>query len=124
MTEIEKERYNKYRWFLDEVEPYNGFEVSDYYGIMVMKVKKNSSFDLRLQYDYGSSHPQNGTAFKVDSIEEVLEWIELMESFSVDKSSNRKAKKYNPNMVKDYTKKKPLTKEEKRRELKNQKDWE
>lgn len=123
MTESEKKRYNQYRWFLEQVEPYDGFETNDYYGVMVMKVMKNGSFDIRLQYSY-ASNAKNGSAFKVETIEEVLEWLELMESFAVDKSINRKAKKYNPNKVKDYTKKKPLSKEEKREELKNQKDWE
>lgn len=120
MTENEKEKYNQYRWFLDEVEPYGDFKVADYYGVMFMKVMRNSTYDIRLQYNY-EKHPQNGSSFKVDTIEEVIEWIELMESFSIDKSSTRKAKKYNSKEAKDYTKKKLLTEEEVVEELKKEK---
>ena len=122
MTETEKKRYNQYRWFLDQIEPYVGFEVHDYYGIMSMKVMRNNTYDLKLQYTY-TDNPKSSSAFKVETIEEVIEWLELMNSFAVDKSSNRKVKKYNPKEVKDYTKKKPLTNKEMQENYKEG-DWE
>ena len=102
MTELEKERYNKYRWFLDQTIPYDGYKTKDYYGVMVMKVMRNNTYDIRLQYSY-DSNAKNGSAFKVDTIDEVLEWYELMDSFAVNKSLMRKPKKYNPDEAKDYT---------------------
>ena len=121
MTELEKERYNKYRWFLEQVKPYKGFDADDYYGVAVIRVMKNGTYDIKLQYSY-DSNAKNGSAFKVDTLDEVLEWYELMDSFSVDKSLTRKSKKYNPKEVKDYTKKKPLTQREEQDELKKG-DW-
>ena len=103
MTEIEKQNYNKYRWFLEQVEPSDGFKVEDYYGVQFMKVKRNNTYDVRLQYDY-ESHPKNGSSFKVDSFEELIEWLILLESFAVDKSNTRKSLKYNPNKAIDYAK--------------------
>ena len=122
MTEIEKENYNKYRWFLEQVEPYKGFEIDNYYGVQMMTVKRDCSYDLRLQYDYGDKHPQNGSAFKVETFIEAVEWMALMDSFKVDKTTTRKAKKYNPKEAKDYTKKKPLSDLEMAEDLK-QGDW-
>ena len=89
MTEKEKKRYNKYRWFLEQVEPPNGYKVANYYGVQFMTIMRNDTYDIKLQYDY-PKNPINGTAFKVDTIEEVLEWIELMDSFRKAKASAKK----------------------------------
>ncbi|MDB4681371.1 hypothetical protein OAE88_00525 [bacterium] len=121
MTEQEKNNYNKYRWFLEQVKPYDGFEVEDYYGVQFMKVKRNNTYDIRLQYDY-ESHPKNSSSFKVEEFDEVIEWIKLMESYSVNKSTIRKAVKYNPSMATDYTIEKSKSTEELQEEAKEE-DW-
>ena len=92
----EKDRYKRYLWYLKQVEPYDGYEVDDYYGTQHMKVKRNGLYEIRLQYDYSGSHPQNGSKFVVETLEELLEWIGVLEFYAKDKSTTNKIKKYVP----------------------------
>ena len=92
---MQSEEQKKLNWFFKEVEPYDGFKVRDYYGIAVVTIKKNSTWDIRLQYDYEKNH-KNGTPFKIDDIDELLDWYRLLDKHKKDKSSNRKIKKYIP----------------------------
>ena len=96
-----QEIQDRYEWFLEQVEPYDGFKVEDYYGVQFMKVKRNNTYDLRLQYDY-SSRAKNGSAFKIETLEELLDWIIVLEEYAVDKSSVRKIKKYEPRIKEEY----------------------
>ena len=102
MTEKEKKNYNKYRWFLEQVIPPEGYKVEDYYGIQFMTIMRNDTYDIRLQYDY-VKNPVNGTAMKVETIEEVIEWIEILDGFKKSKATAKKAKKYDESTAKDYT---------------------
>ena len=60
-----------------------GYKIRDYYGTMMMKIKKNNKFRIKLIYDY-KAHSVCSTAIEVDSLEKAMKLIEIMEEFAID----------------------------------------
>ena len=55
-----------------------------------------------LLYNY-ASNAQNGSVFKVEDMEDLIEWISIMDSFKVSKATAVKAKRYDESKAIDYT---------------------
>jgi hypothetical protein len=61
----------------------SGYKTDDYYGIMIMKVKRNGRYQLRLQYDYRNRNMINGKPVEFISLDAALEAYRILEKFSL-----------------------------------------
>lgn len=103
------ELYNQYRTILEEfTAPYihkteteERYDVDDYYGVGYIPYKKDNTFGVSLFYDYINGNAKKGNTLILDTLEEVIEFINIMHIFRVDKQVKKKAK-FNLSNVKDY----------------------
>jgi hypothetical protein len=124
----EHELYNQYRTILElftapvrvkkvdkEWIEDGCYEVDDYYGTAYLKEKGSNKFTVRLLYDYGGKFKKSvaSNGILLDTIDEVIEVVLIMERFVVDKSSKSKSIKLNLCHVNDYSNKsiEPMKKE-------------
>ena len=103
--------YNQYRTILEEFTPpyihktttEERYDVADYYGVGYIPYKKDNTFGVSLFYDYINGNAKKGNTLILDTFEEVIEFINIMHIFRVDKQVKKKAK-FDLSNVKDYTK--------------------
>jgi hypothetical protein len=69
ITEEEIEEY--YSQIIKVFEKVEGFDIDDYYGVAIMSIKKNDSFQIRLQYDY-EKKAINGNPIEIENIEKAM----------------------------------------------------
>lgn len=103
------ELYNKYRTILEEFVPpikhksatKEKYEVDDYYGVGYIPYKKDNTFGISLFYDYIDGNAKKSNILILDTIDEVFEFIKIMQTFVVDKQVKKKVK-FDLTNVKDY----------------------
>ncbi len=99
--------YNQYMTILEEFKPPKKinsdkyYEVDDYYGVGFMKEKKSNKYNVKLLYDYHDGNSKVGSSLLLDTLDEAIEIVRIMEEFAVDKSTKKKAK-FDFSNVKDY----------------------
>ena len=105
---LEHKRYNHYRAVLDEFKPCKKpkseefYDIDNYYGVGYFKRKKDNKHMVSLLYDYsGTKNQLKSSAIELDTLEEAIEVIALMDEFAKDKSIRKKAK-FDFSNVKDY----------------------
>lgn len=76
-------RKKQHEALLVKFDPPDGYNLRDYYGTMMMKIKKNNKFQIKLVYDY-KRHSVTSSSIVVNDIGKCLKLIELMEEFSKD----------------------------------------
>jgi hypothetical protein len=78
------------------------YDVDNYYGVSYYKRKKDNKHLISLIYDYsGAKNQLKGNCIELDTIDEAIAVIALMDEFSEDKSISKKVK-FDFNNVKDY----------------------
>lgn len=60
----------------------DGYDLFDYYGVMIMKFKKNGKYQIKLQYDYKNRNMINGKSVEFDNFKAVMRAYELLEEYS------------------------------------------
>jgi SpoU rRNA methylase family enzyme len=66
-----------------------------------MKEKKSNKYNVKLLYDYHDGNSKVGSSLLLDTLDEAIEIVRIMEEFAVDKSTKKKAK-FDFSNVKDY----------------------
>ena len=91
-----------YDMLMDYYTPFKGFMVKEYYGVSVLKIKKNGYYNIKLVYDYGN-HPMMSNILEVPDLERMLHVVRVLEERSKDKTDKfalddmlKKKKKDNP----------------------------
>jgi hypothetical protein len=59
-----------------------GYSIEDYYGVMIMKIKRNGKYQIRLQYDYKNRNMINGKPVEFISVDAAIEAYRILEKFS------------------------------------------
>jgi hypothetical protein len=67
-------------------KPYGEFKVSEYYGVSLMKIKKNGHYSIKLVYDYKDRALVSANALDTDSLDKAVEIYKLLDSKSKDKT--------------------------------------
>ena len=80
MTRLELHKKIMKTYFLG-TQP-DGYDVFDYYGVMIMKYKKNGKYQIKLQYDYKNRNMINGKSKEFTDFKAVVKAYELLEEFS------------------------------------------
>lgn len=65
-------------------KPYAGFEVEDYYGVSLLKIKKNGTYSIKLLYDY-DKHALASNPLSTDSLDKALQVYALLDSKAKNK---------------------------------------
>lgn len=81
----ESENFEMYEALMTHLKPYGDYDVSDYYGVSLMKIKKNNKFSIRLIYDY-KKHSLTSSQLEIDDLETAINVYRVLESFTKDKS--------------------------------------
>jgi len=68
----------------------DGYDVKDYYGVMLMKIKRTGRYQIRLQYDYKNRNMINGKPVEFDSLKAVVKAFVLLEKFSKRSEKSKK----------------------------------
>ena len=65
--------------------PYGDYAVKDYYGVSLIKMKKNGKFSIKLIYDY-SNTSKTSNPLEIDDVETALDIYRVLNKFAKDKS--------------------------------------
>ena len=68
---------------LNNFTPYNGFEVEDYYGVSLIKLKKGGLYSIRLIHDY-TSRGLMSSSYVVTDFQRALKILSILEWFAKD----------------------------------------
>ena len=81
----------KYKMLLDRLfsgsEP-EGYSLEKYYGVMIMKIKRNNKYQIRLQYDYKNRNMINGKPVEFTSPEAAMNAYVILDKFSISNTAN------------------------------------
>ncbi len=58
--------------------PYSGFKVDEYYGVSMMRLKKNDKYSIQLMYDYRKLS-KNGVL--VDNLEQAIDVVRILDKY-------------------------------------------
>jgi hypothetical protein len=118
--EEEKRVYNQYRAILEQINPpartrkkkdaegntildtETNYEASDYYGTGYYEQKKDATFCFYLIYDYENRNRKTSNTIILDTLQELFQYIEIMDKFKVNKTTKTKGK-IDLSNVKDYS---------------------
>jgi hypothetical protein len=70
-----------------------GYQLHDFYGVMMMKYKRNGQYKIQLQYDYTDGHPINGKGIFFENFDAAIRAYELLERNSTEMKKDAKQKK-------------------------------
>jgi len=76
---MEKKKTVNLQKLLSKFKPYNGFEVDQYYGVSLLRLKKNDKFSIVLVYDFINGNPKTSSGYIVDSLDIALELVRTLE---------------------------------------------
>ena len=62
----------------------SGYKLEDYYGVMIMKIKRNGKYQIRLQYDYKNRNMVNGKPVEFISADAAMVAYSILDKFSAD----------------------------------------
>lgn len=78
-----KDRRKLYESIVVKFDAPKGYKLDEYYGTMMMKMKKNNKFQVKLIYDY-KAHSVTSSPIVVNELDKCLKLIELLEEFAKD----------------------------------------
>jgi len=96
-----EKNYNKYKkhdkskskkiWrkLLKRITPADGYDVEDYYGVALLRLKKNGDYQIKLIHDYGKRSIMSSSIVEKDQdkalkMYEILDWFAKDEHLRVD----------------------------------------
>lgn len=65
---------------LAKFKPYTGFSVEQYYGVSVLRLKKNDKFSIKLVYDFVNGNAKTSNAFIVDDLDTAYSLAQFLET--------------------------------------------
>lgn len=68
---------------LTKFKPYSTFDVKDYYGVSLIKLKHNGAYSIKLIHDY-TSRSLTSTAYVVEDFTKAMKIISILEWFAKD----------------------------------------
>lgn len=68
----------------------NGYSLENYYGVMIMRVKRNGKYQIRLQYDYKNRNMVNGKPVEFSTLEVALLAYEILDNNSKESRDDKK----------------------------------
>ena len=71
---------------MKQFKPYGNFKLEDYYGVSMMKRKRDNKYSIRLIYDYVGGNSRCSNAITVASLEETIAFYYLLDKHSNNKS--------------------------------------
>lgn len=74
-----KNEKKKWQRILDRFIPYSGFDVSDYYGVSMIKTKRDNKYRVKLIYDYESNAKMSKNQLEITSLSDALEIYRILE---------------------------------------------
>ena len=66
-----------------------GYDLFNYYGVMMMRIKKNGKYQIRLQYDF-LTHAVNSKPIEFKDFKTAIAAYELLDKFSKFKKEDDK----------------------------------
>ena len=60
----------------------DGYDLFNYYGVMIMKYKRNGQYQIKLQYDYKNRNMINGSAVHFSDFDAALKAYQILEQHS------------------------------------------
>ena len=64
---------------LSKFTPYDGFKVDEYYGVSLLRLKKNDRFSIKLVYDFINGNQRPSSSYEVDDLDTALELVRFLE---------------------------------------------
>lgn len=77
MTDTEK-----HQLLMDRFTGHPNYLKDEYYGVTMMRVKKNMAFSLQLQYGY-KKHAENSTSLVVPDVSQALEAYRILTKYAI-----------------------------------------
>lgn len=78
-----KQHWNK---LIGMFQPYDGYEVDKYYGVSMIRTKKESKYRIKLMYDYTNVAKLSVNQIEVDSLDKALKIYEILDIFAINKN--------------------------------------
>ncbi len=79
-----------WKYLISYFKPPENYGVDSYYGVSIMKMKKNNKFNLRLLYDYKKNSIMSKNSFECGTLKEAYELGTLLEKRAKDGSDKDK----------------------------------
>lgn len=84
MTKKYISEYNRLGYLKDFI-PYGEFEQADYYGVSMIKAKRDNKYRIKLIYDYNRNALMSKNQLEFNDINEAMKVYEILDHYAVNK---------------------------------------
>jgi hypothetical protein len=71
---------------LNQFKPHKDYELEDYYGTSIMRLKRDGQWSIKLLHDYVSGNSKTSSGIKVKTFDDAVEICKILNEYAVDKT--------------------------------------